>query len=62
MLHVMPICFVCNEDIPYAAVYAAPCDHATCPSAAWHGACLIDHREKRERMKLPTERGNGRTT
>lgn len=43
-----PICFKCHELIEHSEVYEAPCGHDTCPSAVFHGICLMEFREQRE--------------
>ncbi len=45
-----PICWGCQERIEHSVVYAAPCDHEECPSACFHGLCLMEWREKRQHM------------
>lgn len=42
-----PVCLNCHEEIddPVSLVFEAPCGHDTCPSAAWHGLCLMEWRE-----------------
>lgn len=43
-----PVCFDCTETIEHSPVYEAPCGHETCPSAVFHGLCLMQFRERRE--------------
>jgi hypothetical protein len=49
-LHERPICYQCDSPIEENAeiLFAAPCDHDRCPSAVWHGLCLMQWREHRE--------------
>lgn len=49
-----PVCFGCDEavDDPVSMVFEAPCGHDTCPSAVFHGLCLMEWREKgRDNMR-----------
>lgn len=48
MLQDLPICFDCTERIDHSPVFEALCSHPTCPSAVFHGVCLMRWREKRE--------------
>jgi len=48
MLQDRPVCFDCHEVIEHSAVFEAPCGHLECPSAAWHGLCLMRFRDERE--------------
>lgn len=48
MIQTVPVCLVCEEPITHSLVYAAPCDHEACPSACWHGTCLMSWREERD--------------
>ena len=42
-----PICFDCRQEVSASdAVFEAPCGHDGCPSAAWHGVCLMRWREQ----------------
>jgi len=43
-----PVCWGCDERIEHSPVFAAPCDHDECPSAVFHGVCLMEWREHRE--------------
>ena len=50
-LQPVPICFVCREKVSAAdAVFEAPCGHEDHPSSVFHGLCLMDFREDRERV------------
>jgi hypothetical protein len=42
-----PVCFRCKDVIEHSTVFEAPCgaDHDRCPSAAFHGLCLMEWRE-----------------
>ena len=46
-----PICWRCEAKVEYDPVYAAPCDHESCPSAVFHGLCLMEWREERNRAE-----------
>lgn len=46
-----PICWRCETKIEIEPVYAAPCDHDECPSAVFHGLCLMEWREERNRAE-----------
>lgn len=46
-----PVCFGCNEVIEYDPLYEAPCGHDDCSSAVFHGLCLMDWREHRQRWE-----------
>lgn len=47
-MHDRPICFTCHEVIEHSMVFEAPCGHEECPSACYHGVCLMEWREYRE--------------
>lgn len=41
-----PVCLDCREPVdPASLVFEAPCGHDACPSAAFHGLCLMGWRE-----------------
>lgn len=40
-----PICFHCGDAVEAMPVYEAPCGHEGCPSAVFHGLCLMEYRE-----------------
>lgn len=42
-----PVCLKCAE-VVNDPVFEAPCGHAECPSAVFHGICLMEWREYRE--------------
>lgn len=42
-----PRCFGCSDVVEYDPLYEAPCGHDDCPSAVFHGLCLMEWREKR---------------
>lgn len=50
-IHERPVCYGCRTPIEGDVVFAPLCslteDHAhdTCPSACWHGPCLMEGRE-----------------
>ena len=44
-----PICWKCAHRVEHDPVFAAPCDHDECPSAVFHGLCLMEWREERDR-------------
>ena len=46
-----PVCFECTETIEHSPVYEAPCGHADCPSAIFHGLCLMTWREVRQEIE-----------
>ena len=48
-IHDRPRCWVCAEIVEYDPIFAAPCDHDSCPSVVFHGICLMEWREFRER-------------
>lgn len=52
----LPRCAGCSEPVEIDPVYAAPCDHEHHPSMVWHGLCLMDWREHRDRMKAAFQR------
>ena len=43
-----PICFECHTSIDNSPIFEAPCGHDDCPSAVFHGACLMDYRDRSE--------------
>ena len=43
-----PLCWDCGTEVDTDPVYEAICGHDTCPSAVFHGLCLMTWREKRE--------------
>jgi hypothetical protein len=43
-----PRCLKCAEVVEYDPVYEAPCGHDDCPSAVFHGLCLMEWREYRQ--------------
>jgi hypothetical protein len=50
MIHPEPICFGCHtpvihEDPVFSCVNPSDHDHSACPSAVWHGMCLMDFRD-----------------
>lgn len=51
MIHDVPLCFSCREAVSHSPIFAAPCDHAECPSVVFHPLCLMDHRENWERRR-----------
>lgn len=52
MIQTFPRCFGCERQVEYGAVYAPPtCDHEECPSAVFHGLCLMEWRERREQLQ-----------
>ena len=44
----VPVCNACEKPITDSVVYAATCDHDACPSACWHGVCLMEWRDERD--------------
>lgn len=46
-----PICFQCHEAIEHSSVFEAPCGHEDCPSASFHGICLMEWRERRQQIE-----------
>lgn len=43
----VPVCLVCAEKVRASdAVFEAPCGHEDCPSAVYHGLCLMEWRDK----------------
>jgi hypothetical protein len=46
-----PICFECHRTVEYDPVFEAVCGHDGCPSAVFHGLCLMAFRERREQIK-----------
>ncbi len=48
-LHDRPRCWGCQKPVEYDPLFAAPCDHEECPSAVFHGLCLMEWREFREK-------------
>lgn len=52
MIQDRPICFGCEHAIESGAIFAPPmCDHEGCPSASFHGTCLMEWREHREKRR-----------
>lgn len=49
MLHEIPRCFGCGNQVEHDPIFVAPCDHAECPSAVMHPLCLMEWREFREK-------------
>lgn len=49
-----PVCFECVEVVEYDPVYEALCGHDKCPSACFHGLCLMEFRDRREGIKRAT--------
>ena len=45
------VCLECHDQIEHSPVFAAPCGHEGCPSAVFHGICLMEYREKVARAK-----------
>lgn len=43
-----PVCFECHDLIDQSPIFEAPCGHDECPSAVFHGLCLMQFRERRE--------------
>lgn len=56
MIHDVPVCFSCQKRVSHDPVFAAPCDHAECPSVVFHPLCLMDHRENWERRRQDMHR------
>lgn len=56
MLHDRPRCWGCQEPVEYDPLFASPCDHERCPSAVFHGLCLMEWREYREKRIAQIER------
>ncbi len=46
-----PVCWHCGERVEHDPIFAAPCDHDECPSAVFHGLCLMEWREHRNRLE-----------
>lgn len=44
------ICFQCKEAVDYDPLFESPCGHDECPSAVFHGLCLMEWREHREEI------------
>lgn len=44
------VCFDCAEEVEHSPVYEAPCGHEGCPSAVFHGVCLMRWRERRDEV------------
>jgi hypothetical protein len=42
-----PICAKCSQVVEVDPIYEAFCGHDRCPSAVWHGLCLMKWREMR---------------
>lgn len=42
-----PVCFKCTTSIEHSPVWEAPCGHDRCPSAVFHGLCLMEFRDQR---------------
>lgn len=47
-IHERPRCWVCLETVEFDPIFSAICDHDHCPSAVFHGICLMEWREHRE--------------
>ena len=47
-----PICMACDQAATTdVLVYQAPCGDPQCPSAVWHGTCLMRYRETEARRR-----------
>lgn len=51
-----PVCFECHERVDNSLVFEAPCGHERCPSAVFHGLCLMRWREQRQEIERFFER------
>jgi len=45
-----PICWWCEKEVDTDPIYEALCGHDECPSAVFHGLCLMSWRERREEV------------
>lgn len=45
-----PVCLRCDKRIDHDPVFEAPCGHDRCPSAVFHGLCLMEWREARDQF------------
>lgn len=52
----LPICLTCDKPVEYDPIYEAPCGHDTCPSAVFHGLCLMEWRDHREQFSKRMKR------
>lgn len=52
----VPVCFTCEQDIETGAVFEAPCGHPRCGSVVFHGLCLMEWREHRQRIEETIKR------
>lgn len=44
-----PLCWGCTEEVDTDPIYESLCGHDdTCPTAVWHGLCLMRWREERD--------------
>lgn len=43
-----PICYRCQRRVDYDPVFEAICGHDECPSAVFHGLCLMEWRDHRD--------------
>lgn len=51
-----PLCWDCLEEVDTDPIYEAVCGHDECPSAVFHGLCLMRWREQREEMYKKLQR------
>ncbi len=56
MIHDLPLCFAGDGRVTHDPIFAAPCEHAECPSVVWHPLCLMAFRENRERRQQDLSR------
>ena len=56
MIHERPRCFTGDGVVSHDPVFAAPCDHAECPSVVWHPLCLMGFRENRDQRRADMAR------
>lgn len=48
MMRRYPICWDCEKEVSDDPIFESICGHEDCPSAVFHGLCLMRWREQRE--------------
>lgn len=50
-MQALAVCYECHEPVD-DPLFEAPCGHDGCPSAVFHGLCLMAWRERREAVPV----------